>query len=244
MEVEKGQVATEVEQESNVESIDSEAEAKGETEVSEGSEGKEEGKEPKLTEEVKQEIIANEYAKWQAKTLTPMSQERDSLKQQVSDLNAKLEDKSDDRDLAMLLKTDTDELGKEEALKLDEVRRRYATKLHDYRDNHEKVSKQVKENEEIKERLGGIERRQMAKDKAYELLIPQDASFQKQLNEIVEELEQAETPEQMERLLKIIAKEKQGKKVFKPDSSKQSGSGEDISKLSARELLIRGEKKK
>lgn len=249
MEVEtEKQVGTEEEQEettTQVESPSSEAEAEEETEVSEKpeGEGEDKGKEeaPKLSEEAKQEIIKTEYAKWQSKTLQPITKERDTLRKQVSDLNAKLEDKNDNKELDLLLKADTSELGEDEAKKLDAVRRKYTAGLKEYRDNKVKVADTLKENEATAERLGGIQRHQMAVEKAYGLLMPQDKAFSKQLDAIAEELEQAESPEHMERLLKVIARERQGKaKPFTPDSGRNSGSGVDLSKLSGKELILRG----
>ena len=226
-----------------VESPSSEAKTEEPTEVSEMPEGEKQEEAPKLSEESRQEVIKDEYAKWQSKTLTPISKERDDLKKQVADLNARLEDKNDNKELDLLLKADIEELGEDEAKKLDAVRRKYTVSLKEYRDNKTKVEQSLKDNETIAEKLGGIQRKQMATEKAYELLMPQDKTFRKQLDTIVEELEQAETPEHMERLLRLIVRERSGKtKPFTPDSGRNSSSGVDLTKLSGRELLELGEK--
>ena len=94
-------------------------------------------------------------------------------------------------------------------------------------------------------RMTGITKRhQMAVERAYEILLPQDKSFQKQLGEIVTELEQAESPEHLERLAKLVMRERHGGgKTFKVDSGRNSGSGEDLSKLSREERVARALKK-
>jgi len=263
MEVEtKEQVDTTEEQE---EQGTSEAEAEVAPEVSEESEGEAEGEAPKLSEEVKQGIIKEEYAKWQSKTLTPITKERDALNKQVAELNAKLEEKNDNRDIDLLYQGDVEEFGEDKAKEYKNIREKEAPLIRAYKAN----AKMVTEAAEIAKRLAdeftpqvatslgftdktpigalkaasnairatGISaRHQMAVERAYELLIPADKTFQKQLGEIVEELEQAETPEHMDRLLKIIIRERGGnKKPFTPDSSRQSGSGVAWSKLSREE---------
>jgi len=268
MEVEtKEQVETGDEQEENIES--SEAEAKEKTEVSEESEG--EGKEaaPKFDEEAKQAIIDAEYAKWQSKTLTPVTKERDSFRQQVADLTAQLEDRQDNKELDLLLKADIDEMGEVDAKKLDAVRRNYTDKLRKFRDSEKVVTEAASHVKDIinelpehvaKElgfgdktpsgmvkaaanaiRMTGITKRhQMAVERAYEILLPQDKTFNKQLGEIVTELEQADSPEHMERLAKLVLRERHGGgKPFHMDSGRNSGSGEDISKLSREDRVIR-----
>lgn len=238
MEVEtKEQVVTEEEQgETKVTAPEAEAEDK--TEVSEESEEEGEDKAPKLAEEAKQKIISEEYAKWQSKTLTPLTKERDTLRQQVAELTAEIEDKTDNKELDLLLKADIEELGEDEAKKMDAVRRKYQAALSDFRQNKVKVDKAIKENDATAEKLGGIQRHQMAVEKAYELLMPQDRTFSKQLGEIAGELEQAQSPEDMERLLKIIVRERSGdSKPFRPDSGRNSGGGTDLSKLSSGERV-------
>lgn len=272
MEVEVEQVEAKVEQGVSIVSpVAPEAEKEEQTEVSEKPD---EEKQTEVSEEAKQEIISTEYAKWQKETLTPITQEREELRKQVKDLSTRLEDRTDNTELDILLKADASEMDAVEARKLDEVRRKYTGTINEFK----RDSKMVKEAAEIAKGLadeftpeiaaqmgfndktplgilkaasnairssGIATRRHMAVEKAYGLLMPQDKTFSKQLKSITEELEQAESPEHMERLLKIIVRERSGKeKVFSPDSGRNSGSGIDLSKLSARELLVRGEQKK
>jgi len=229
--------------------VTSEAESEEESEVTEESEGKEGEQAPKLTEEVKQQIISDEYAKWQSKTLNPISKERDELRKQVSDLNTKLEDKSDTRELDLLLKADIEELGEEEAKKVDQIRRNYTAKLREFRDNNAKVSQTIKENETLSEKLGGIERRQMATE-FYLDLRDKGMVTVKNKEEVLSRLETAKDPDHFKDLKEVIeAKFKVGKKPFVPDSStNKGGGGVDYSKLPIEErinaLLAEGERKK
>ena len=272
MVVEVEQVETKAEQGVSVVSpVAPEAEEKEETEVSEKPD---EEKETEISEEARQAIIGPEYAKWQKETLTPITQEREYLRKQVTDLSNRLENRTDDTELDLLLKLDADEGDAVEARKKDEIRRKYTERLSEFKKDSQTVKEAVKIlgglldefTPEIATQMGfndktplgiakaaanairssGIAtRRHMAVEKAYVLLMPQDKTFSKQLTSIVEELEQASSPEDMERLLKIIVRERAGKeKSFTPDSGRNSGSGVDLSKLSARELLVRGEQKK
>jgi len=256
------QVETGAEQESSV----SEAQTEEKTEVSEEL--------GEITEEIRQSIIGPEYAKWQSETLTPMSKERDELRTQVTDLSNRLEDREDNKELDLLLKLDADEGDAVEARKKDEVRRSYTGRLSEFKRDSKMIKEAVKIAEtladeftaDIAAKMGFIDktpvgilkaaknaissagianRRQMATEKAHELLMPNDKAYKKQRDAIVSELEQAESPEHMERLLKIIVRERAGKeKPFVPDSGRQSGEGLSLGKLSARELLVLGEKKR
>lgn len=241
------QVKTEEEQEVK-ETPEAEAEEKTEVTESAESEGEETEGAPKSAEEIEetkfQERIKDEYAKWQSKTLTPVSKERDELRKQVNDLNAKLEDKTDNKELDLLLKGETDELGEDDAKKRDEIRRKYNQRFKEYREKAAQADEAKKEAETTAEKLGGIERHQMARERAYAILMPQDKEFDKALDSIVKELEEAESPEHMDRLAKLVVRERQGKqKPFKPDSGRNSGGGIDLSKLSSEERIAYALKK-
>ena len=88
------QVETGAEQESSV----SEAQTEEPTEVSE--------KPDEVSEETRQSIIGPEYNKWQREQLTPMSKERDELREKVTDLSNRLENRDDNTELDVLLKAD------------------------------------------------------------------------------------------------------------------------------------------
>lgn len=266
MEVETKEQENSEEEQEEIKEPTSEAEAEENSEVSEKSEGESKEAAPKLDEEAKQAIIDAEYAKWQSKTLTPVTKERDTLRQQVTDLTAKLEDKQDaslaDKEYGSVL----DETGDEAEAKsrkeaAEEVNKRYrfvkenekvvteaAAHVKDIiNELPEHVAKELGFGDKTPSgmakatanaiRMTGITRRhQMAVERAYEILLPQDKSFQKQLGEIVTELEQAESLEHLERLAKLVLRERHGSdKPFHVDSGRNSGSGIAWSKLTREE---------
>jgi len=229
------QVSTEEEQEDTT----SEAETEEQTEVAEEkTEGEGEEKEAPEAEEEDfetkfQDRLKDEYAKWQSKTLSPVVKERDELRKQ---LEVKQDKSLADEVFGQALEDGDEAAAKKRKEAVEEVNKRYRH----IKGKEAEVETAKTEYEAKHQTLENYERHQKAVERAHAILMPHDKEYTKARDAIVAELEQAETPEEMERRERLILRERQGKeKPFKPDSGRNSG-GESLKNASPLDLIAKG----
>lgn len=176
--------------------------------------------------------LTAKYEEWQAakdKELKVVYVQIDELKQSNADLKRQLEDKEDDRDLKAMFEADEEQGDEATAKKRDEARRKFTARWHEYKEKAEEVEKQVEDNHQRAEKLGGIEKVQQARIEALKLVMPKDTGLISQVEAIVQKLSEAETPREFDLILNGIKQDFASKtKKFVPDSGKQSGSVGDL----------------
>ncbi len=238
---------------------------KGETKVSETSEEvkesssestdaekeTEEAPEPEKTEKESEEEsfeaavdrVAKSIADKSTQTIT---NDRDSWKERAEKAEPQLNERiynlaSDD-----LYGEEKVELSEEEATKRKSAREVRNKAVLESQTNMAYIKKTIPELEAKEESLQDVEKVQYVREKFWELFFPDDKRDLTTYNEAVAKCANSEEKKDVDAIYEIV---RQGQKIktkkFTPDSSLQGPSaGVDLSKLSSRELLVLGEKKK
>ena len=115
----------------------------------------------------------------------------------------------------------------------------------EFQKNQAKVNKMKPELEAREASLNIVERNHLVRGKLWPLFFPDEKKNLDAYNEAFKKFDKANDPEDVEIILEGIREVLKGKtEKFVADSSKQDGGGaRDLTKLSAKELLLIGEKK-
>ncbi len=175
-----------------------------------------------------------------------LTKQRDDIQTKLDEALSSLNEKTWDRGTAELFSENVEKLGEDVAKVKDADLKKMKAQVMEFNQKSVKVEQGIKEMETWQKERGPIERDQKAQIDLWTLVFPEDKKKIDQVNAFIKKFEKAENMDDYEIILEgIKASIKGNKKPFTPDSSKTvAGGGTDLSKLSARELLELGEKKK
>ena len=215
-------------------------------EVPEGAESESED-----IDELVQEAVNKEYAKWQSKQMTPITKERDALKKQVTELTNK-------ETLETLRLKDQEEIGEVDAERYDKARQAFIEKVNEYETNSADVQENKEKIDSIREIekdlgvdnlaehipwLGSMHKTVTTKD---DLLKVYDPAVYARYQQDLKKLDSSKTQEGYQQVLKNITTEvKSGRKKQTFDSSRQEGgdtSGEKHTQDSLKSYSVKGKK--
>jgi len=183
---------------------------------------------------------ADKAVKTYQKTTEDLRKENETLKSQLND-------RTWDRNIQSLFDEESESKGEDEATKRKAAREDVKKQVLEYQQNKAYVDKTKPELEKRESVLNFVERDQKAQNEIWKVIFPEDKAKIERVNALVKRFEKAQDLEDFEIILEGIKGELKGKAspARKPDSGRNGGSGGvDLSKLSARELFVLGQKKK
>jgi len=191
--------------------------------------------------------IASRLAKSMTDKAMQKSESRiKELETKLSDTTAQLNDKTWNTGINALFEEESEKDGEEKANKKKAAREEIKKQVVDYQQNKAYVDKMKPELEKRESILNLVQRDQKAMLEVHKLLFADDKAKIDQIQTYLKRFEKVYDEEDMQIMLDTIKAELKAKSAKKQtfDSGKQGGGGLDLSKLSARELLELGEKRR
>lgn len=214
---------------------------------------KTEDKESEETEEETFDAKLSRMAKSMSDKSIKTYQQKDAEQtKRIQELEEQLDDRLWNLAIDDLFNEESDSEGEEIAQKRKEARQAVQKKYVEFKRNEARINKLMLELDERESTLNDAERTQMAREKYWLALFLEDKKKVEKLNKALEKDKAKILKTEDEEDLEIIVESfrsnvKSGEKKYKPDESRQEGTGIDWTKLSAAEKVARGlekEKKK